>query len=79
MKKFWKYINHSNIKLAIDLNPFVWSFRYMHQGPTESDPTLNIWYIRFLPLSIILTIDDGTVILIDDAENYELVDIVSDL
>lgn len=66
MKKLWAYINHSNLKLAIDLNPFVWSFRYMYQGPDRSDPDLNIWYIRILPLSIILTIDTGRFNIVGD-------------
>ena len=66
MRKFWKYLNNSNVKLAVDLNPFVWSFRYMRMVPTPSDPDLYIWYIRILPLSIILTIDSGKVILLGE-------------
>lgn len=75
MRKFWGYLNHCNLKLAVDLNPFVWGFRYLHQGPDpQADPDLHIWYIRCLPLSIILTIDSGRYIM-----EGEAIDVVGDM
>lgn len=55
----FKYIRFSNLKFSVDLNPFVWSFKFHHQGPTLTDPCLNIFYLRILPLSIALIIDNG--------------------
>jgi len=73
MKKFWNYLNNSNIKIAFDLNPFVWSFVYMYQPPTNTDPFLKIWYTRILPLSIIISIDNGVYKRYnDEAENIEV-------
>lgn len=59
LKTMWAYLNHSNLKISFDCNPFVWSFRYMGQDATDTDPDLYIRYIRILPLGIILTIDSG--------------------
>ena len=72
MRKVWGYINFSNLKLAIDCNPLVWSFRYMHMGPTEHDPYLHIWYFRILPLSVIFSLDNGEYIVYDKLDNLEL-------
>lgn len=56
-----KWLNNSNLKVSIDLNPFVWVWlpKGIHQGPTESDPKLNIWYVRWLFLSVNLVLDNG--------------------
>jgi len=54
-----KYLRFSNIKLSIDLNPCVWSFRWHYQEPTQLDPYLHIQYIRILFLSIAVIIDNG--------------------
>jgi hypothetical protein len=56
MFKFFKY---SNFKVSIDLNPFVWGFRWLYQGPTASDPHLRIQYCRILFLSLMVVIDNG--------------------
>ena len=74
MKMSWKYLKHSNIKLAFDLNPFFWGFRNIYEGPDKASPDLHIWYIRFLPFVIILTIDTGKFIVYDDYENIEVAD-----
>lgn len=55
----WSYIKFSNIKLSVDLNPFVWSFKWMFQGPTQTDPHLRIQYVRILFLSLTVVIDNG--------------------
>lgn len=55
----WNYIKFSNVKFSIDLNPFVWSFRWIFQGPTQLDPHLRIQYIRILFLSIMVVVDNG--------------------
>lgn len=55
------YLRYSNLKVSVDLNPLVWSFRFQRQAPTRSDPRLHIFYWRILPLSVILVVDDGTV------------------
>lgn len=51
-----KYLRYSNIKLAIDLNPFTWSFRYNNQ----LIKSMRMIYWRVLPFTIILIIDNGT-------------------
>ncbi len=63
-----KYLRYSNFKVSFDLNPFVWSFVWHHAEPTRSDPKLHIFYLRILPLSFMLVIDDGTVVYPDPAE-----------
>lgn len=55
----WAYLKFSNLKFSIDVNPFVWSFRWTFQAPTPSDPHLRIQYIRILFLSIVVVIDNG--------------------
>lgn len=70
----WGYLNHSNLKIAIDLNPFVWGFCWAAQDPVEGiAPDLWIRYLRFLPLGLILTIDSGrsSLILPDDEHSEE--------
>lgn len=54
-----KYLRFSNIKLSIDLNPFVWGFRWHYQEPTQLDPNLHIQYVRILFLSVAVIIDNG--------------------
>jgi hypothetical protein len=58
--KLLNYLKNSNVKLSFDLNPWCWSCIAMHQTPTKIDPKLHIWYLRLLPLSIHIVIDDGT-------------------
>jgi hypothetical protein len=55
----WNYLKFSNIKLSVDINPFVWGFKWMFQPPTQSDPNLRIQYVRFLFLSLVVVIDNG--------------------
>jgi hypothetical protein len=63
--KIFRYIRYSNFKFSFDFNPFVWSFRWHYQPPVKSDPTLRILYLRILPLSLLVVIDDGTYEAID--------------
>lgn len=56
------YLKNSNVKLAVDLNPFVWRFKGHHQAPTKTDPKLHIFFLVFLFLTVIVVIDDGTYI-----------------
>ncbi len=53
------WIRFSNIKISFDLNPFVWSFKWMFQGPTQSDPHLRMQYIRILGVSFLFVFDNG--------------------
>lgn len=55
----WNYIKFSNVKLSVDMNPFVWGFKWLFQGPTQSDPHLRIQYVRFLFLSLVVVVDNG--------------------
>lgn len=55
----WNYLKFSNLKFSVDVNPFVWGFRWHFQGPTRTDPHLRIQYMRFLFLSIAVIIDNG--------------------
>ena len=75
------YLKNSNLKLSIDLNPFVWSFVAHHQGPSKTDPNLHIWYMRFLPLSVTLVFDDGTWIPYADVfpEIEEMEEVITDV
>lgn len=57
---FINYLKFSNLKLSLDLSPFTWGVQFLHQAPTAFDPKLHIYYIRLLPLSLIIVIDDGT-------------------
>lgn len=59
MGKLLRYLKYSNFKVSFDLNPFVWSFKGAYQRPTRTDPHLRIWYLRVLPVSITVVIDDG--------------------
>ena len=63
-----KYLRYSNLKISFDLNPFVWSLKFYHQRPTKSDPYLRIFYIRILPFSIALVLDNGTFEYVDYSE-----------
>lgn len=76
LKTMWAYLNHSNLKIYLDLNPFIWGFAVMGQDATETDPDLYIRYIRILPLGIILTINSGrcNLILPDDTEDKDFDD-----
>jgi hypothetical protein len=58
----FRYFRYSNFKISFDFNPFVWSFKYLQQRPTTTDPTLRQFYLRILGLSLLLVIDDGTVV-----------------
>lgn len=59
LKKIWAYLNNSNLKIYLDLNPFVWGFKFVGQDGDDIAPDLYIRYIRILPLGIILTINSG--------------------
>lgn len=54
-----KWIEFSNVKFSIDLNPFCWSLKWHYQKPTKSDPHLRILYVRILPFSLALIFDNG--------------------
>jgi hypothetical protein len=54
-----KYLQNSNLKFSIDLNPFVWGFKFLFHKPTRTDPDLHMIYVRILLLSILLIIDSG--------------------
>lgn len=56
----FKYLKYSNIKLSVDLNPFVWNIIYKYEGPTRRDPHLRMMYLRIFMLSFVVVIDDGT-------------------
>lgn len=68
----FKYFRYSNFKISFDLNPFVWSVMFHHSKPTEHDPKLHIFYLRILPLSFALIIDDGTTVF-DELENDDVI------
>lgn len=62
----FKYFQYSNIKLSIDLNPFVWNFKWLYEGPTKQDPHLRIQYCRILFLSLMVVIDNGVYHIYED-------------
>jgi hypothetical protein len=50
-----RILKNSNIKLSVDLNPFCWSFVYL----TDRIETSKMIYIRVLPFSLVLVLDNG--------------------
>lgn len=56
-----KYVYFSNIRTCQDWNPFVWSFKLMHQPPSWHDPHLHIILLQILFLTVIIVIDDGSI------------------
>lgn len=59
MFKWIKWIEYSNVKVSLDLNPWCWSFKFHYQRPVQTDPHLRIVYWRILPLSLTLVFDNG--------------------
>lgn len=70
----WNYLNFSNFKISLDLNPFVWSFKFLYEGPSESNPALRVLYVRLIMLSVIVVIDDGSYKLISSPEDIEAIE-----
>lgn len=62
----WDYVKYSNLKLAVDFNPYTWSFKWLYQEPTQRDPHLHIQYIRILFLSIIVVVDNGEFYMLEE-------------
>lgn len=60
------YLKYSNVKLAVDLNPFCWGFKWIYQEPTQRDPHLHVQYVRLLFLSIIVVIDNGEFYMLEE-------------
>lgn len=54
---FFNYLKYSNVKLSIDLNPFVWGFIWHYEGPNKEEPNFRAFYCRFLALSLRIIID----------------------
>ena|ERR1700761_2299555 len=74
----WRYLKFSNLKVSLDFNPFCWSFIYHYSGPTKLDPNLSMRYLRILPLSIVLVIDNG-VFVTEPEVLIEAADTVADI
>lgn len=56
-----KYLRYSNLKIALDINPFAWRFKWAK--------TDGFYYLRMGPLSFLLTIDDGVIPIALSADN----------
>jgi hypothetical protein len=50
-----KYLHNSNFKIALDLNPFMWTIRFIAGGMSYN----RFLYIRLLFISVMIIIDDG--------------------
>lgn len=55
--EFFNYLKYSNVKLSIDLNPFVWGFIWHYEGPNKEEPKFHAFYWRILPFSLRIIID----------------------
>jgi hypothetical protein len=68
----FKYLRFSNFKISIDFNPYTWSWKKEYFPQTKEDPNLRIWYLRILPLSFLLVIDNGEFV----RHDYEVENVV---
>ena len=60
LKRFLKYLRYSNVILTINLNPFLWGFQFVYEGPTNMDPGMYFISIRVIMIRIAIVIDDGS-------------------
>lgn len=58
-----RYLKNSNLKLAVDFNPLMWSFQFMTD---VGKPRFSL-YLRFLFFVVLLIVDDGIVESLDQA------------
>lgn len=60
MKTFWSYLRYSNIQVALNLNPFVWGFRFEILRPSVTDPGMFGLIVKLLMLRVSFIFDDGS-------------------
>ena len=60
MKQFFNYIRYSNVNVCVNLNPFLWGFNCVYEGPTSMDPKMYFFSLKILFVKIALVIDDGS-------------------
>lgn len=63
MQNIIKYLIHSNLTIAFNLNPLRWGFTLDHFGPNDEggnlQPKTHFLYVKFFCFVVMLIVTDG--------------------